>query len=266
MLPLALALLASARAPEPEIPLPAAAEAPGFDLTAPLEVPPLPDDPKPEDLNVWKGGISAGGTVTDGNVHQKTATATGHAEKRREKDRITLDFLWNYAETSGAVTQRHTYGSAKYDRFLSKKAYLFGQTSGEYDFTSQLDLRFIVGAGGGYQFVENDHWKFSGELGVAYVDADFKDNSADKSYPAARGAYKLDWTPNESWTAGQTAEIYPSLEHKEDVTARVDTHAKVMLSKSVFAMFQWIFSWNNTPPSGVKRTDDLYLLTVGWSF
>jgi putative salt-induced outer membrane protein YdiY len=258
LLPLALASIESYHSPQPETS--------GFDLAAPLAVDPPADDPKPEDLNKWKGGISAGGTVSDGNVHRKTATATGHAERRSEKDRWTLDFLWNFAEESGQVTERHTYGSAKYDRFLSKKAYLFGQTSGEYDFASTLDARWIAGAGGGYQFVENDHWKLLGELGVSYVDQDYKDNTADKSYPAARGAYKVDWTPNESWTAGQAAEIYPSLEHEEDVTARVDTHAKVMLSKSVFAMFQWIFAWNNTPPSGVKRTDDLYLLTVGWSF
>jgi uncharacterized protein DUF481 len=56
------------------------------------------------------------------------------------------------------------------------------------------------------------------------------------------------------------------LKDKEDVNARVDTHLKLMLTKSMFAQFQWLFTWDNTPATGAERADDLYLVTLGWSF
>jgi putative salt-induced outer membrane protein YdiY len=250
-------------------------EAPGFDLTATAFPALRPDDAPPPDLGVWKGSVSAGGTIADGNTRRKTGTATATAVKRWEKERLTFDFLWNYAQelvTTPAgnqvmqTTQRRTFGDAKYDRFLSKRAYLLAQASGEGDLNAQLNLRTTAGVGAGYQFVENERWKVSGELGVAYVTEDYKDNTADKDFPAGRGAYKVDWKPSEAWAIGQTGEIYPSLENSEDVSSRLDTHAKLMLSKSIFAQFQWLFTWDNTPATGAKRTDDLYLLTVGWSF
>jgi putative salt-induced outer membrane protein YdiY len=240
-------------------------DAPGFDLTAIALPTILPDDPPP-DLGVWKGSVSLGATFAEGNTRRKTATATATAVKRWEKERLTFDFLWNYAQESGVTTQRRTFGDAKYDYFLSKKAYLLAQASGEGDLNAQLNLRTTVGVGAGYQFLEDDHWKVSGELGVSYLHEDYKDDTADGDFPAARAAYKADYKHGDSWSAGQWGEIYPSLENVEDTSARVDTHAKLMLSKSMFAQFQWLFTWDNTPAAGAKRTDDLYLLTLGWSF
>src|SRR6266850_4218608 len=232
--------------PEPR-PVP---DAPGFDLTA---------DAPPPNLGIWKGSVSAGGTVSDGNTHRKTGTVSATAELRREKDRTTFDFLLNYAKEGAVTSQRRTFGEAKYDHFLSKKAYLLAQASGESDLTAQLNLRTTVGVGAGYQFIEDERWKISGEGGLAWVKEDSKDNTADKSFLAARFAYKADWKPNDAWAVGQTGEIYPSLKDHEDVTARVDTHAKVTLTKSMFAQLQWLFTWDNTPAAGAKRADDLYL-------
>jgi putative salt-induced outer membrane protein YdiY len=233
--------------------------APGFVLTLP------PDEPPP-DLGKWKGSISVGATASDGNTNRKTGTATADVSKRREKDRISFGFLWNYAKEEGVTTQRRTLGTAKYDYFLTKKAYLLAQASGESDLNAQLDLRTIVGVGAGYQFREDEKWKIAGEAGLAYVDENYEDNTADKDFLAARLAYKVDWKASDLWEAGQAAEIFPSLENKEDVNARVDTHAKLTLTKSMFAQFQWLFTWDNTPATGAKRVDDLYLVTLGWSF
>jgi putative salt-induced outer membrane protein YdiY len=250
-------------------------EAPGFDLTVSAFPALRPDDAKPPDLGVWKGSVSVGGTVSDGNTRRKTGTAPATAQKRWEKERLTFDFLWNYAQelvtTPPAgpqmkTTQRRTFGDAKYDYFLSKKAYLLAQTSGEGDLNAGLTLRTTVGVGAGYQFLEDDSWKVSGEAGVSYLHEDYVDNTADGDFMAARAAYKADYKHGDTWSAGQWGEIYPSLENIEDTSARVDTHAKLMLSKSMFAQFQWLFTWDNTPAAGAKRVDDLYLVTLGWSF
>ena len=264
MLPFVAVLLASPLALT-EAP-PPAAEAPGFDLTAFAFPALVAEDLKPEDYGKWHGSVSLGATFSDGNTDRTTFAATGKAENRREKDRTTFELLWNYAEEEDVITQRRTYGSAKYDYFVTKKLYYLGQVSGESDKNAALDLRMIYAVGAGYQFREDEVWKINGEAGLAWVDENYDVNSADAEYPAARLAYKADWTPNEKWAVGQAGQIYPSLEDSDDVNALVDTHAKLTLTEKLFAQLQWIYTWDNTPAPGKERVDNLLLLTLGWTF
>jgi putative salt-induced outer membrane protein YdiY len=262
LLAVVMTTLASPDLANAPIPLPFLSEvAPGFDLA-----PAAADGPPPEELDKWKGSVTVGVTYADGNTNRKTGSATANVSKRREKDRTTFGFLWNYAKEDGTTTDRRTIATAKYDYFLSKKAYALAQASAEGDLAAQLELRAIVGVGAGYQFVEDEKWKLSGEAGLSYVDENYKDNTADADFIAARFAYNVDYKPNDTWQVGQTGEIYPSLEDTDDVSARVDTHGKLMLTKSMLAQLQWLFSWDNTPATGAERADNLVLLTVGWSF
>ena len=258
MFPISALLLASAAQPVPiESP-----ERPGFDLSIPAT---LAEDPPPA-LNEWKGSVSLGATFADGNSKRKTATATANAEYRREKDRTTLGLLWNYAQESGTTTQRRTLVTGKYDYFLTQTTYLLANASAEHDLSAQLKLRTIVGVGAGYQVLEDERWNVSAEAGLSYVDEDYKDNSADGDYLAARLAYKADVKLSEKWSAGQATEFLSSLENSEDMNARVDTHTKVTLTANMFAQGQWLYTWDNTPAAGAHHSDNLWLLTVGWSF
>src|SRR5262249_51737181 len=160
-----------------------------------------------EDLGKWKGAVSLGATVANGNTNRKTATATGNAELRREKDRFTFGLLWNYAKEDGVTTDRRTLATAKYDYFITKKLYALANASGESDLNAQLDLRMIFGVGMGYQFVEDEHWNVNGEAGLSYVDENYKDNSADAEFLAARLAYKCEYKVDDKWSAGQIGEI-----------------------------------------------------------
>ena len=239
---------------------------PGFDLSENSFAPPAPDEVKPEDYGKWHGSVSVGATKSNGNTDRTTASVGAHAENRREDDRFTFDFLWNYAEEQGNITQRRTYGAGKYDYFVSKKLYYLGQVSGESDSNANLKLRTTAGVGAGYQFREDESWNVLGEAGLSYVDENFDGTTDDDDFIAARLAYKADYKVDDKWSAGQGAELFPSLEDQNDVNARVDTHAKVSLSEKMFAQAQWIFTWDNTPATGADRVDNLFLLMLGWSF
>ncbi len=221
---------------------------------------PAPVEPK------WTGSVALGASYSDGNTSRRTASATADAEYRREKDRTTLGFLWNYAEEQAGITDRKTQGRAKYDYFFSKKMYGLVQASAENDFQSSLDLRYTIGAGLGYQFEDTESWKLSGELGLAYVNENFAGTTDDTDYLAARGAYKWDWKPNAKYALGQVGEIFPSLERGEDVNARIDTKGRMNLTDKMFAQLEWLYQWDNTPAAGKKRVDNLVILGLGWSF
>jgi len=223
---------------------------------------PAPDVVAPH----WTGSVALGASYSDGNTDRRSASATADTEKRREKDRITLGFLWKYADESGILTDRQTQARGKYDYFFSKKLYGLAQASAEDSYSAALDLRLTAGVGLGYQFKESESWKLSGEAGLSYVDENYTGTLDDTSYPAARAAYAWDWKPEAKYDLSQVGEIFPSLETSEDVSARVDTKGRINLTDKMFAQLQWLYQWDNTPATGKVRNDNMVMLGVGWSF
>ncbi|HUR28376.1 MAG TPA: DUF481 domain-containing protein [Planctomycetota bacterium] len=221
-------------------------------------------DDKPV-MHRWTGTLNAGVIATDGNTETRSANAAFDAQYRREKDRTTLGAYWNYQDDKSGVLQRRTGGKAKYDYFFTEKTYGLVQASAENDFQADLDLRWTAGVGVGRQFIETAERKFSGELGVSWVDESF-DSSPYNSYTAARAAYTYDWTINPKWAFYNAGEIYPSLEYGDDVNAKEDTRLKVTLTDKMFAQAQWVMDWDNTPAAGKERVDNRYILTIGWAF
>jgi putative salt-induced outer membrane protein YdiY len=252
--------LASALAALPPTPLA------GFVLSEPTPTTAaLAADDKPV-MHKWTGAVNAGATIASGNTDSTNANAGADAEYRREKDRVTLKFQWNYSEEDDVVSQRRIFGAAKYDYFLSEKTYALAQTSGEYDTKANLDLRATLGVGIGRQLRDDEKWKLSGEAGLTYFDEDYVGSADDSEYLAARLAYGVEYKAIKDWLLAQTGEIYPSLEDSEDVYAKLDTKARMSLTEKMFAQFEWIYSWDNTPATGSDRVDNLYLFTLGWSF
>lgn len=230
--------------------------------------PAAPAEPK------WTGAVSLGASLFDGDTDTRNANATADAEYRREKDRFTFNFWWNYQEDKNAtpsITQRRTGLKGKYDYFFTKKTYGLAQASAENDFATDVKLRTTIGVGVGHQFLEDESWIGSGtwkvllEAGVSMFDEDFY-NAQDSDYVAARGAYNLDWKPSAKWGLTQTYEIFPSLEDSSDVFMTLDTRGKIALTEKMFAQLQWKWTYDNTPAGTLSRTNDLYALSVGWSF
>ena len=252
-----------------------ASGAPGADAPLPAEpaVAPLAQDEEEvpeEEKRGWEGSITAGAIIQTGNTETNNITATGNAIWHGDSKRFTANALWNYQDDRTGVIQRKLYGDAQYDHFLTEKLYGYGKASADNDFQANLDLRWTAGAGAGYQFRDDDDWKLAGELGLAYVDENFADDMTvpdpDNSYLAARIGYNWEYLGNEYFVAGQTAEIFPSLENGDDVYSRADTYAKTNLTESIFLKLQWIWTYDNTPVPGNERSDHIYALTVGWSF
>ncbi|HPF13725.1 MAG: DUF481 domain-containing protein [Planctomycetes bacterium] len=247
---------------------------PSLDQTQPVEslalsVAPLTaDDAADADkkLDQWTGSVTLGLTYSDGNTQRKTLSATVDAIKDySNKDRWTNNLYWNYAEEGGIRTQRRAGIRSQYDMPLDEKTYWFLTASADTDEQANLDLRWAAGAGLGHLFLDNEEWRFAGEAGLSYLNQEFKDGSTN-DYVAARLAYRAHWTYSERLSFGQVTEIFPSVETSGDVYGRMDTRAVYQMTKSMLAQFQWIWDWNNNPAVGRDRSDNLFLVTVGWQY
>ena len=223
-----------------------------------------------EPIGVWKGAINLGASLSSGNTARRSVFSTAEASRRGENDRITLSGFWNYSDERVAtgvrqISQRRTRGKGQYDYFLNDCSYLFASISAENDVFQDLDLRLIVSAGYGRQLFDKADFKLNFEIGIAYYD-EARNFSPDSDYVAARGSYHLEWDINDRVKFLQDVEFYPSLEEASDIYVRKDSRLQMALSESMNATFQWVLDYDNTPAPGLDRVDNLFLISVGYSF
>lgn len=225
----------------------------------------VPQAPPEKDTDGWDGTFNLGASKTDGNTAVANYSMTLDALKEVDIHRYNVFAGWYYTTTEGVRSQRRAIGSFKYDQFFAEKTYFWMNTFAETNEQALVDLRWSLGGGLGHQFRDDEEWKISGELGLAYFNERF-DNGAEDEYLAARAAWKANFTVSETTTLNHTGELFPSLENSDDVYGRADTSVDMKLTERMNARASWLFTWDNTPAAGQDRQDNLYLLSVGWTF
>ena len=241
-------------------------------------LPPPPGQDAPPTYPQWSGALAVGAVFTEGNSVTDSANANINAQRRDEKDRLTLDAFWNWAQQKGdtsasaapdeddtELTQRNYGAGAKYDYFTSKKLYWYGNASGKVDDIAELDYRAILGAGVGYQWRETEKLKWGTELGVSGVKEDRVDNDFNEENLAARVASNLAWQISESSSFEQVAEAYPA-DDSADLIAKFDNRLKMNITGKWIAQLQYVLDFDNSVPPGTEETDHRVVLGLGWSF
>jgi putative salt-induced outer membrane protein YdiY len=61
-------------------------------------------------------------------------------------------------------------------------------------------------------------------------------------------------------------EFFPSLQNTSDYYLTADTGARFKIIAGFVSGIQWTLRYNSRPAPGTKDTDNLYLLTLGYSF
>lgn len=232
---------------------------------------------KPPDM--WTGSVRVNGAWAGGNTDRRAVGAAFDAVRRSDIDRITADAAWDYAEDMKAddpatvanehvwsLSQRRAGAGLKYDYFLSKKVYALASTRALSDTLADLKLRYTIGAGLGYQMIENDDTNLLVEGGLSYLNETYRSNTPGVDYIAARLAYKVSQKLGENTKLLHGTEAFPSLEHARDVNFTMRTELQTNLTKSMIASLGWFWDWDNTPAPGANRSDHRVLLAIGWTF
>jgi putative salt-induced outer membrane protein YdiY len=223
-------------------------------------------DPPEKPPVAWNGNITVSAKATDGNTNTDSVASSAEAIRRTEDDRLTFFGAWNYSEEEGDVSQRNANGRGKYDYFLSERLFAYGNGSVEGDEFQDLSQRATVGAGAGYQFLDDETTQYYEEVGVSYVDEDFHGGIVEE-YASSRFSGKFDW----ELVAKRVAffhfhEVFWSLEDQDDVLVDTRTGFRFTLIANFFASVQVNYKWDNTPAAGKERDDTEYLLGLGYSF
>ena len=226
-------------------------------------------NPPPKPPPKWEGNVTAGFMVTRGNSETDTASLDANLSRRSEKDRTTLKAGYMYGKQKDPDTglkEKTTdkwFGSVKYDYFFSEKLYGFGIGRVERDNIADLDLRTILGAGPGYQWVENDWTKFSTEAGAVLRREEYGGGGSTESDIAAHLAYNFQQKLNENVSFLHEVAYYPALDEPSDHLLVVQAELRAKLTKSIFVSAKVVMNRDSSPAPGSHKTDVLYMLGIG---
>jgi putative salt-induced outer membrane protein YdiY len=222
---------------------------------------------------IYLGNVSGAYTQTTGNSQLRNASLLGELVARSEQLRLTINGRYVYGDNASTLNARNARGTIKLDFFLTKRLFWFASAYFENDLFQDLKMRTALASGPGYQFI--DRGDFSGilkdmtfytEAGLAYFNEDFR-VANDQSSFRARVSMKLNWPFfDDRITLYHYDEIFPSFQNTSNYFLTMDNGVRFKIWQGFASGFQVTTRYNSNPAIGTGDTDNMYLMTLGYSF
>ncbi len=214
----------------------------------------------------WSGQVNIGGAITQGNTDTSLIRADGEAIARTKDNRFTIGAIVNRAQSNDVDTEYNSRGYMKYDHFLSKKWYLYANTTLENDKFRDIDLRATAGVGNGYQIYEQDDLNLAIEGGINYVDVNYA-MAEDDGYASGRWALRYD----QKLLSGNVQffhqhEVLFGLEDIANTLVFSKTGLRVPIAKNLNASTQINLDYNNQPVANRRKLDKTLLFSLGYGW
>jgi putative salt-induced outer membrane protein len=217
----------------------------------------------------FHGTFAAGLSLASGNTSSNALNLTADAAAETADDKTTVYGLITRASNKSSGVSNTTSDlfriGGRYDRNLSDRLFAYGGLELERDNIANLKMRTSVSAGVGYKVIRDATTTFDVFGGVAYTSNDYKAPLVDtKGFGVQIGeesTHKLSATS----TFKQRLVVTPA---GGDVGTRAAWDASLSsalagnLSLNVGLGFRYV----NKVPLGVKKTDTLLIVGVGYKF
>lgn len=234
-------------------------------------------DPVPEK---WHGSINIAYNAARGNQYENSAAVIANVNRRWEKDRLSGDFAYNYAESgksrsSSDKTSDRWLLDVKHDHFWWEKVYHYENARFERDKIQDLDSRYRLGIGGGYQWLENAEfastgkWNLNQELGVNWIKEKYGEGgSKDGGFVALRYAHHFGYIPKwyDNVEFFHNFEILPEADDWEKFLANADIGftTKLVMDFDLLVKIEW--DYNSQPSGDRKKSDYRYIVGLGYKW
>jgi len=213
----------------------------------------------------WSGNFAAGGTVQTGNVERSSISVGFDAKRDWERDRFQMRFLHNYAEDTGTITARNTFGALKFDHFFTDSFFTGLSLELLKDEFKDLNLRAIIGLGLGYRIWNDDVKTLEVEAGVTYFSEDL-DVGMDDQFAAGRVGITYSYQVLENLVFKNYLLYYPSFEDPKEYRLRNEASLISQLGKGWSFKLTHIFDQNSEPAPGVEDKDQQFIFALQYSF
>ena len=244
-------------------------------LSAPVTMAQVKTLDRPEPPPAWdyNGNVAAGASKETGNTNTEKYSMTANLKIFKMPDVIKFYGEFHKEWSKQVLSKDNWLGSGTYERFLTKKWFLYANGVAQMDQFKSLDLLANVGAGPGYQFWQSREKNLSIRLGPAYAYEKFTKkmvnygNVEERDYFA--GYWALDF---DMWFFERFLQLY----HHDDVlydfqnsgnwVVRTRTGVRIPLILQLFASFQFNYDFDNQPADGKDKYDQSWIFALGWQF
>ena len=229
----------------------------------------------------WHGNVNIAFNAARGNTYANSAAVVANVNRRWEKDRLNADFGYYYAEDGKAgepsdKTEDRWDVEVKHDHFWWQGVYNYEDLKWERDMIQDLNARYRVGLGGGYQWLDNrafestGKWNFNQELGVNWIKEEYdnNDDAKENGFCALRYGHHFGYIPK--WSDGievfHEFEILPEVDEWEKFLAKanVGVSMKLIWNFNLLAKIEW--EYNSKPANDRKRDDTRYIVGLGYKW
>ncbi len=220
----------------------------------------------------WSGRAFGGFEIDRGNSHTHSAEIDTRIVRRTELTRFTVtadydaDRQRDNSTGTRSTSKNQLRGTAQHDYFLTKKHYVFGLTSAENDRVADLDLRFVVASGWGYQWVETDDFNFNTELGLTWTDERYEDDTEDDDFITGLLKWNLERRLRKNVSFFQHGNWRPSLEESRTHIIETQTGFRSDITGTLFLEARVDWDWDSKPAPGANRQDVEYVFGLGYRF
>jgi len=122
----------------------------------------------------WSGDVTLGGNFRSGNSDQTELSTAVTLKRRTVESRVTFDYLANLTRNNGVESSNNHRLKLNWDRFMSDRFFL-RPLFGEWyrDPFQNIESRYTVGTGAGYQLIDTGKTDWSVFAGPAYQATNF---------------------------------------------------------------------------------------------
>lgn len=212
--------------------------------------------------DLWTGSLDSGLGLVRGNSETSNFTFGLNAGRATTRDKITYytssAFARSKVKNVTATTAQSVAGGVRYDLNLSEKSFAFGTVDLFNDRFQDLDLRTVLGAGGGHHAINNSRTTLDLLVGGTFNREFFTTFNRSSAEVLLGEIYTHKFLASSSFN--EALFFYPNLSSTGDFRSTLSLGLVTKLTK----VLSWQTSFNDfylsNPPAG-KKTNDLLLST-----
>ena len=221
---------------------------------------------RPEPPVIVDGSANAGIINTAGNTEVNSLRLDGDLAVRAGANRYTASAAITRAEDRGVNTAENWTTALRYDRFLTSRMFMNGNTIFTNDEFRDLDLRTAIGAGLGYQLIATPRTRLTADGGLGYVHEALAE-LPDDSYAALRESVNFDIfaVPNRIQFF-HVHDGYFGVTGDDNLFIRMQNGVRLPLAAGFVTTLRQDFDYDQSPAEGRDTTDRTLSLTLGYRF
>lgn len=233
-------------------------------------------------LKNWHGDIQAGVDLTFSERNRQVYNAKAKIiyAKNRLKNVFDYDMTYGRSQveeldlTTDNPNDKHTVsrvdadrmnGSVKTDYDLTKKWYIYNLGGMGYDVIRKIDLRYEIGPGVGFHWIQWTNLLVNLESGFTYQKEERSDGTELSNF-YGRLAENLAWKITPRLSFDEKFEYFPRIDDPGEYRFRFEANLRYAMLQNIFFNLSVIDVYDSRPANGVMANDLQIRSSIGVKF